>query len=67
MAAQDLVRPTHRERKGAVVSMTLYSYLEEQIRFSRAKEWDQKEELLMQAFRNKRQELLMRDRALKEL
>ena len=67
MAAQDLVRPAHREREGAIVSMIPYSYLEEQTRFLRAKEWDQKEELLMQAFRNKRQELLMRDRALKEL
>ena len=39
--------------------------MEEKGRFERAAEWDQKEVLMMEEFRKKREELLLRNQALK--
>ena len=41
--------------------------MEEKRRFERAAEWDRKEVLMMEEFRKKREELLLRNQALREL
>ena len=42
-----------------------FSYLEEKLRYDRALEWDQKEARIMLEFRKKREEMLLRDQAMK--
>ncbi len=49
------------------MDVVIRSYLAEKERYQRALEWDQKEERQQLEFRKKREELLLRDKALHEL